>query len=465
MPPKGRRGEAVVATMKNRPGRSMAKSGFAPAMHPKPAHGVLGDTAAHDAEEPVQDIFAKTKLCKFYQHNACTKGSSCAFAHSKTELRPLPDLHCTKLCKRLMNNGVCDDPICTYAHRRHELRGPGKDFRREEFPKAAGSEIKNGGETKSVASDKAQKSNSVQMAVVAPVPPRIDVWWSNDQQQGGERAAVDSGAGHQGKKQDKRASKIASVRSNKAYEASKLAQPEEVSPVTIIQDTPENSPRLPERADCNKWGNRQAAGQQVGFLLIDQAGAPSTPAHCPATPAVMPVLVQLPEPWQLGRTQAEPTICQGANVILTGQYDNMWRMPAMQCMWQAANESYPVKFAGDSKKTEKVGEEDDSNDEKSKQTRPAAGPTAAQVEQCKLGRSRSEELQDSSSNSSTNDLKAISLSGSLASLETDCEPVMYDLSLKNTFIEWTPVKALRKVKSEGALLSFGMEDEGMIAVA
>lgn len=66
--------------------------------------------------------FNKTKMCKFHIIGACSKGPTCPFAHSKAEMRPLPDLTCTKLCKSLIDTGVCNNKACMYAHNKLELR-------------------------------------------------------------------------------------------------------------------------------------------------------------------------------------------------------------------------------------------------------------------------------------------------------------------------------------------------------
>lgn len=82
------------------------------------------DETSVEAQERAQRtvIFSKTKMCKFHILGACTKGSSCKFAHQKEELQELPDLACTKLCKMLISTGSCDDPECRYAHNRTELK-------------------------------------------------------------------------------------------------------------------------------------------------------------------------------------------------------------------------------------------------------------------------------------------------------------------------------------------------------
>lgn len=72
--------------------------------------------------EVQQNLFHRTKMCKFFIMNACTRGDQCQYAHNKEQLIPLPDLSCTKLCPELINTGECSDPRCTFAHSRSELR-------------------------------------------------------------------------------------------------------------------------------------------------------------------------------------------------------------------------------------------------------------------------------------------------------------------------------------------------------
>lgn len=72
--------------------------------------------------EVQSNLFHRTKMCKFFIMNACTRGDQCQYAHNKESLIPLPDLSCTKLCPELINTGECSDPRCTFAHSRSELR-------------------------------------------------------------------------------------------------------------------------------------------------------------------------------------------------------------------------------------------------------------------------------------------------------------------------------------------------------
>jgi len=61
-------------------------------------------------------------MCKFHILGMCSKGDQCAYAHSKEQMCPLPDLSRTKICKTLINKGQCTDPNCRFAHNRNELR-------------------------------------------------------------------------------------------------------------------------------------------------------------------------------------------------------------------------------------------------------------------------------------------------------------------------------------------------------
>lgn len=48
---------------------------------------------------------------------ACTKGESCSFAHTRSDLRFQPNLQKTHLCLAFQRNGTCrDGSACKYAH-------------------------------------------------------------------------------------------------------------------------------------------------------------------------------------------------------------------------------------------------------------------------------------------------------------------------------------------------------------
>jgi len=82
-----------------------------------------GASGASDKDESARTWhFNKTKMCKFHIIGVCSKGPACPFAHSKVEMRPLPDLTCTKLCKDLIETGMCNNKACTYAHNKVQLR-------------------------------------------------------------------------------------------------------------------------------------------------------------------------------------------------------------------------------------------------------------------------------------------------------------------------------------------------------
>jgi len=73
--------------------------------------------------DPQAHLLFRTKMCKFYQMGACTRGPQCGFAHDDEVLRSTPDLKRTSLCPQLMKYGGCDKGVsCTYAHSKSELR-------------------------------------------------------------------------------------------------------------------------------------------------------------------------------------------------------------------------------------------------------------------------------------------------------------------------------------------------------
>jgi len=72
----------------------------------------------------------KTKLCAYHLKGNCQYGSSCAFAHSCTELQATPDLRKTCLCMKFMEGEGCDDPDCSFAHGEDELRSTGMFFKK-----------------------------------------------------------------------------------------------------------------------------------------------------------------------------------------------------------------------------------------------------------------------------------------------------------------------------------------------
>lgn len=82
----------------------------------------VGDQPPAAGCETKLGLFKKTRLCKFNQVGACTRGSGCTFAHDAKELQPQPDFFCTKLCRNLVTLGVCEDPECRFAHKKDQIR-------------------------------------------------------------------------------------------------------------------------------------------------------------------------------------------------------------------------------------------------------------------------------------------------------------------------------------------------------
>lgn len=74
------------------------------------------------------DQFAKTRICKFYQHGLCARGNVCRFAHGNTDLKSMPDFRNTKLCKVFVQTGACPNVACPFAHAEEQLK-PMPDFR------------------------------------------------------------------------------------------------------------------------------------------------------------------------------------------------------------------------------------------------------------------------------------------------------------------------------------------------
>jgi len=67
--------------------------------------------------------FYKTKMCKFYETGACTRGYECVYAHSMCELQQVPDLRKSELCAQFTFAGSCNKgDACRFAHGTKELR-------------------------------------------------------------------------------------------------------------------------------------------------------------------------------------------------------------------------------------------------------------------------------------------------------------------------------------------------------
>ena len=79
--------------------------------------------AAADKDSRRLEVHKKTRLCKFFVAGACTRGSSCAFAHGASQLRDQPDFSKTRLCADFAEAGWCvAGQKCQFAHGKSELR-------------------------------------------------------------------------------------------------------------------------------------------------------------------------------------------------------------------------------------------------------------------------------------------------------------------------------------------------------
>jgi len=86
----------------------------------------------------------KTEMCKFFLSSSCVKGSRCAYAHSRNEIRDKPDLACTSMCKTFLQTGNCDKPDCTFAHSERQLRTTTAFFKTKVCRFAASGRCKHG---------------------------------------------------------------------------------------------------------------------------------------------------------------------------------------------------------------------------------------------------------------------------------------------------------------------------------
>lgn len=77
----------------------------------------------------------KTKRCRFWLENRCSRGDKCTYAHTDVELRCPPDLTKTKICTR-WKRGACEKlpSECAYAHGVEDLRGGGDETQAVETP-------------------------------------------------------------------------------------------------------------------------------------------------------------------------------------------------------------------------------------------------------------------------------------------------------------------------------------------
>lgn len=73
--------------------------------------------------EPVKEQYKSTKLCKFFLAGACKRGTACTFAHSKDQMKKLPDYAKTRLCEQFHRTGYCENgAACKFAHGKEEMQ-------------------------------------------------------------------------------------------------------------------------------------------------------------------------------------------------------------------------------------------------------------------------------------------------------------------------------------------------------
>ncbi|CAE8687951.1 unnamed protein product, partial [Polarella glacialis] len=64
----------------------------------------------------------KTKLCRYFQEQRCTRGEACEYAHDMVEVNDTPNLRKTKLCPAFMRGRCNAAADCKFAHGTQELR-------------------------------------------------------------------------------------------------------------------------------------------------------------------------------------------------------------------------------------------------------------------------------------------------------------------------------------------------------
>lgn len=82
---------------------------------------------AHSQSElkPMPNL-KKTKICNLFEMGRCNMGSLCSFAHGDEELRSTPDFYKTSLCNSFVRGSCTNGSKCRYAHGEAELRPPYK---------------------------------------------------------------------------------------------------------------------------------------------------------------------------------------------------------------------------------------------------------------------------------------------------------------------------------------------------
>jgi len=78
-------------------------------------------TMQNEKGDTQKQKFKRTEICKFYEAGACTRGSSCNFAHGNDSLRSKPDFAKTRLCNAFMKTGSCaKGSFCNFSHGKDE---------------------------------------------------------------------------------------------------------------------------------------------------------------------------------------------------------------------------------------------------------------------------------------------------------------------------------------------------------
>jgi len=74
-------------------------------------------------------MFFKTKMCPHLQNGVCTRGPSCSYAHTQSELRDPPNLKKTRLCQQFLSGKCTRGNLCSFAHGEEELRATPEFFK------------------------------------------------------------------------------------------------------------------------------------------------------------------------------------------------------------------------------------------------------------------------------------------------------------------------------------------------
>lgn len=70
-----------------------------------------------------KDHFRATELCTFFAAGACSRGTSCNFAHDVADLKQKPNFKKTRLCEKFTRTGWCPSGAnCSFAHSKAEMQ-------------------------------------------------------------------------------------------------------------------------------------------------------------------------------------------------------------------------------------------------------------------------------------------------------------------------------------------------------